>query len=103
MREKLDDLRAADGSGKQSEIEVLPSHPRHRRQGFPIEVVLQHRRLSAWRPGAAAVRALAQSAFIDEDDRSAFVFGLFFNSGQRFCFHCRIFSSFRSSARPVGR
>ncbi len=103
MREKLDDLPAADGAGKQPEIEVPPGHPCHRRQRLPVEVVLQHRRLSARRPGAAAVRALAQSAFVEEDDRPAFVFGLFFNSGQRFRFHLRIFSSSRSRARPVGR
>jgi SnoaL-like domain len=40
---------------------------------------------------------LAQSAFVDEYDRAALVFGLFFNSGQRFCFHSRIFSSSRAS------
>ena len=103
MGEELDDLRAADRSRKQAEVEVPPSHARDRRQALPVEVVLQHRRLSAWCPGAAAVGTFAQSALVDEDDRAAFVFGLFFNSGQRFCFHRRIFSSSRSKARPVGR
>jgi hypothetical protein len=46
--------------------------------------------------------ALAQSTFVDEHDRPAFFPG-FLISGQRFRFHCRIFSSFRSSARPTGR
>ena|SRR5271157_2192935 len=102
MSEKLDNLRAADGSRKQAEVEVPPRHPRNGRQGFPVEVILQHGRLAAWGPGTAAVGTLAQSALVDEDDRAAFDFGLFFNSGQRF-FHRRIFSSSRSKARPVGR
>src|SRR5271157_4042924 len=103
MSKKLDDLWAANGSRKQAKVEVPPRYPGNGRQAFPVEVILQHRRLAAWRPGTAAVRALAQSALVDEDDRSAFVFGLFFNAGQRFCFHCRILSSSRSRARPVGR
>jgi len=49
------------------------------------------------------VRALAQSAFVDEDDGAAFLAGFFLISGQRFCFHRRIFSASRSRARPVGR
>jgi len=84
--QELDDLRAANGSRKQPEVEVPPGDPGDRRQGFPVEVILQHRRLSLWRPGTAAVRTLAQSAFVDEGDRQAVVFGLFFNSGQRCCF-----------------
>jgi len=103
MREKLDDLRTANRTGKQPEVEVPPRHARDGRQHLPVEMILQHRRLSSWRPGTAAVWALAQSAFVDEDDRSAFFFGLFFNSGQRFCFQIRIFSSSRSKARPAGR
>src|SRR5664279_585885 len=102
MLEELDDLRTTDRSRKQAEVEVPPSHARDRRQRLPVKVVLQHRRLSAWCPGAAAVGTFAQSALVDEDDRAAFVFGLFFNSGQCFCFHRRIFSSSRSKARPVG-
>src|SRR5271165_1356800 len=77
MREKLDDLRAANGSRKQPEVEVPPGHARNRRPGLPVEVILQHRRLSAGRPSTAAVRTFAQSAFVDEDDRAAFVFGFF--------------------------
>src|SRR5919109_2114236 len=102
MREKLDDLWATDRSWKQSEVEVPPGYARHRRQRLPVKVILQHRRLSA-RPGTAAVRALAQSTFVDEDDGTAFFPGFFLISGHRFCFHSRIFSSSRSSARPTGR
>src|SRR5271169_832948 len=52
MREKLDDLPAADGARKQPEVEVPPRYPRDRRQCLPVKVILQHRCLSAWRPGA---------------------------------------------------
>jgi len=49
------------------------------------------------------VRALAQSAFVDEDDGAALFVGFFLISGQRSCFQRRIFSSSRSKARPTGR
>jgi hypothetical protein len=41
MREELDDLPAANGSGKQSEVEVPPRHARDRR----IEPKFRCRRL----------------------------------------------------------
>jgi hypothetical protein len=88
---------------KQPKVEVPPRYSRHRRQHLPVEVILLDRRLSARRPGAAAVRVLAQSAFVDEDDGPPLFLGFFLISGQRCCFHRRIFSSSRSSARPAGR
>src|SRR6185437_415021 len=103
MGEELDHLRAANAARKKSEVEVPPRYSRHGRQGFPIEMVLQHRSLAARRPRAAAMRTLAQSTFVDENDGAALVFGLFFNAGQRSRFHCLIFFSSRSKARPVGR
>lgn len=103
MREEQDDLRAADRAGKQSEIEVPPRYPRDRRQSLPVKVILQHRCLSPWRPGPAAVGPLAQSAFVDEDDGSPLFLGFFLISGQRSRFQRRIFSSSRSRARPTGR
>src|SRR5271167_3814334 len=103
MSKKLDDLWAANGTGKQAKVEVPPRHPGNGRQAFPVEVILQHRGLAAWRPATTAMRTLAQSALVDEDDRAPLFFGLFFNSGQRFCFHCWILASSRSRARPAGR
>lgn len=47
------------------------------RDHLPVEVILQHRRLTAPRPRAAAVPSLTQSAFVDEDDR-AMLFLCFF-------------------------
>ena len=61
---------------------LLPDKAPHCAAVMTGQVVLQHRRLAAWRPGAAAMPALAQSAFVDEDDRAALVFGLFLNSGR---------------------
>jgi transposase len=103
LLQELNDLRAANGPGKESEVEVPPRHPRHGRQRLPVEVILQHRRLSLRRPGAAAVRAFAQSAFVAEDDGAALFLRFFLISGQRCCFPRRILSSSRSSARPTGR
>src|SRR5258708_32880263 len=58
MREKLDDRSAANGSGKQPEVEIPPRHARDRPQHLPVEMILQHRCLSSWRPSTTAVRAL---------------------------------------------
>src|SRR2546428_1858256 len=91
MREERDDLAAANGSRKQPKVEVPPGHARYGRQHLPVKVVLQHRRLPARCPGAAAMRALAQSAFVDEDDRPAFVFGLFLTPASAFASTARSF------------
>src|SRR5205809_5913275 len=93
MHEKLDDLRTTDRSWKQSEVEVPPGHARHRRQRLPVKVILQHRRLSAWRPATAAVRALAQSALVDEGDGAPLFAGFVLISGQHYCFRSGLFSS----------
>jgi len=63
---------------------------------MPGEAVLQHRGLSARRPGAHPRRALGESRLIYEDDGLAAFNGVFFSAGQRRCFHWRM-------ARPVGR
>src|ERR1019366_9160361 len=77
MFEELDHLRTFDGAGEEPEVKVPPRHPRHRRQGFPVEVVLQHRGLSPRRPGAAAMGPLAETALVDENYDPALIFGLF--------------------------
>src|SRR5215467_1473477 len=98
MREELDDLGTADGSGKQAKVKVPPGHPGYRRQPLPVKVILQHRRLSPRRPGSTALGSFAQSAFVDEDHGTAFFLGFFLISGQRSSFQRRILSSSRSSA-----
>jgi hypothetical protein len=85
------------------EIEVPQGHARGYGNGLPIEVILQNRSLSPRRPGAAAVWPLAQPAFVDENDRTAFFFGFFLMAGHVFRFHSPMASSLRSSARPIGR
>jgi len=45
----------------------------------------------------------SRKEFAWNSDISGVVFGLFFNSDQRFCVQILIFSSSRSSARPMGR
>jgi hypothetical protein len=72
MGEKRDDLRAANGSGKQPEVKIPKVDSGDHRKGLPGEVILQHRRLSFGGPDARAVRTLAQSTFVGEDDGSPF-------------------------------
>ena len=100
--EKLDDLLGADGLLEDLEVEVPEGKASDDREGLPIEVELEDRRLSRWRPSAPSVRPLAQAAFVYEDDRPAFFVSFFFISGQRLRFHSAIAASFRSRARPTG-
>src|SRR5512146_426899 len=61
VAEELDHLRAANRAGIEAKIEIPPGHASHGRQRLPVKVILQPRRLSAWCPGPAAVRPLAQA------------------------------------------
>jgi hypothetical protein len=103
VSQEFNQLGSFDGSFKQTKVKVPPADPCHQGQHLPVEVVLQHRSLAFRRPGTAAVRTLTQPAFVDEDDRPPFTFGVFFNSGQRTRFQRRIPVSSRSKAFPVGR
>jgi len=100
---EINDLRGFDAAFVQSEIKVIEGDPRRRREGFPIEVVLQNGSLAARRPSAYPVRPLAYSAFVDEDDGAAFFLGFFLRAGHFTRRHWRMASSFRSRARPTGR
>src|ERR1700722_10536506 len=77
MAEELDHLRTFDGAWKEPKVKVPPRNPCHRRQSFPVEVVLQHRGLASRRPGAAAMGPLAEPALVDENYDPALLFGLF--------------------------
>lgn len=103
LAEEVHHLLPSHRARIQLEVKVPGSESGHRRQLLPVEVVLQDRRLAARRPGAAAVRALAQSAFIDEDERPPLPLGFFFSVGQVSRFHRAMRSSSRSRARPTGR
>jgi hypothetical protein len=85
------------------EVEVPDRHPGGNRNGLPVEVVLEHRRLPPRCPGPAPVWTLAQPAFVDEDDGAPFFLGFFLIAGQVLRFHSPMASSLRSSARPTGR
>src|SRR5215467_4276815 len=101
--QKLDDLRSLDRARKELEVKVPPRNPGHHRKRLPVEVELEHRRLTPRRPSPHAVGPFTQSAFVDEDDGLASFCSVFFNSGQRWRFHLRMAGSFRSKARPAGR
>ena len=101
--QELDHLGALDRTGIEPKVETLERQAGDGGQGLPIEAVLQHRGLPARRPGSAAVRSLAYSALVDEDDRAALLAGFFLMAGHCFFCHPRIASSLRSRARPVGR
>src|SRR6266849_5008526 len=47
MSQKLDHLRTANGSWKEPEVETPPGYPGHCREQLPVEMILQHRGLSA--------------------------------------------------------
>ena len=64
---------------------------------------MQHRGLPARSPSAHPGRASAQSAFVDKDDGSPLLPGLFFKAGQSTRCQRRMAFSSRSTARRSGR
>src|SRR3954469_12701031 len=102
MFKKLDDLLGLDRLFEDLKVEVPDGDAGDDRERFPVEVKLEDRCLSTRRPGAPPMRPLAQTTFVDEDDRPALVLGFFLISGQRLRFHSAIKSSLRSRARPTG-
>ena len=101
--EKVHYLGLLDRTGIQTKVEVPQREPGGHRQTLPVEVVLQDGRLPARCPSAAAMRPLAQPAFVDEDEDAPFAERFFLRAGHTFFFQCWICSSLRSRARPVGR
>src|SRR5437868_7377122 len=101
--QKIDDLRTLDRTSVQPEIETQERESSNRRQTLPVEIELENGGLPAGRPRATPMRPLAQSAFVDEDDRAPFSARFFLIADHFFLFQVRISSSLRSRARPVGR
>lgn len=101
--QESDNLGALDGAGVQVEVEVLERETGDGRQAFPVEVEGQDRGLAAGRPGANTVGALAQSAFVEEDEGASFPAGFFLRRGHWRVFQSAILASSRSRARPTGR
>jgi len=100
---KVHDLFLLDGPGIDAKVEVPQCEPGSDRKSLPIKVVLQDGCLSPGRPGAATMRSLTQSAFVDENEDTPLPARFFFSSGHTFFFQLRICFSSRSRARPSGR
>ena len=101
--QKIDHLWAAHRPGIETEVEVPSGDPGDGRERLPVEVILQHGRLTPWRPSPDPVWVLAQPAFVYEDNDSPLPRCVSFNTGPRFSFQRRIACLSRSSACPVGR
>src|SRR3954449_5508051 len=85
MFKKLDDLLGLDRLFEDLKVEVPDGDAGDDRERFPVEMKLQDGCLSARRPGAPPMRPLAQTTFVDEDDRPALVLGFFFLSPASAC------------------
>ena len=103
MAQKLDDLETFDAAGMNLEIEPPESQAPDDRKAFPVKGFMQHRGFSAWSPSAGSRGAGAQPAFVNKDDGSPLLPGLFFNAGHSVRCQRRIFFSSRSTARRSGR
>ncbi len=101
--EKVHRLGGADGVRVEPEIESPPSDAGGSREHLPVEMILQHRSLSARRPSPHPMGPFAQPAFVDKDDGAPLAERFFLSCGQRYRFQYRIASSSRSTARPLGR
>ncbi len=102
MRKEFHNLRASNRSRKQTEVKSPPGDASDGRNRLPIEMKLKHWSLSTRRPGTAAMRSFAQTAFVHKYNGLPLQLGFFLSSGHRFFFHWRIASSSRSIARVVG-
>jgi len=101
--EELNDLGAFDAALVDLKVKPPQRQPANDRKAFPVEGLVQHRRLPARGPGADARRTGAQPAFINEDDSSSLLAGLFFKAGHSTRCQRRMAFSSRSTARRSGR
>jgi hypothetical protein len=75
--DKRNDLLGANGTGKETEVELPERQAGNGRQLLPVETVLEHRRVSTPAPGARHTRALGQARLVYEDDGAPFALGFF--------------------------
>ena len=75
--QKDNHLWTSDGSRKQLKVEVPPRYAGTRRERFPIEVILDNRRLSPWLPSPASVGTFTESALVNKDYCSSLSFSVF--------------------------
>jgi len=100
--EKLDDLWAFDAALMDLKVKPPQGQAANDGKAFPVEGFMEHWSLPARCPGANASRAGAQPAFIDENDGSSLLAGLFFKAGQSTRCQRRMAFSSRSTARRSG-
>ncbi len=103
VAQKLDDLETFDATSMNLEIEPPERQAADDRKAFPVEGFVQHRGLPTRRPSARPGGPGAQAAFVDEDDGSSLLAGLFFKAGNSVRDQRRIAFSSRSTARRSGR
>ena len=77
MSQELDHFGAFDAAGMDLKIEPPERQATDDRKAFPVKGFMEHRGLPAQRPSACPRGAGAQSAFIDKDDGSSLLAGLF--------------------------
>ena len=103
VMEKLDHLETFDAPCMYLEIKPPERQTPNDRKAFPVEGFVQHRGLPTRGPSARPCGAGAQSAFVDKDDETPLLAGLFFKVGHATRFQRRIAFSSRSTARRSGR
>jgi hypothetical protein len=100
--EELDDLLGLDGVLEDLKVKVPNGQPGDDGQSLPVEVKLEDGRLPARCPCTPPVGPLAETTFVDEDDRAPLFLSFFLIAGQRLRFQSSINPSLRSNARPTG-
>ena len=103
MFQELNDLKTFDAAGMDLKQKPPQGQPADERKAFPVERLLQNRRLPSRGPGACASWSGAQPAFVNQDNGLALPARLFFNAGQTSRFQRAIAWSSRSMARRSGR
>ncbi len=103
VAEKLRGLSAFDAAAIEAKIKLPPGNPGQDGEFAPGMTENQLRGLPFGSPSAYDTGALRKTAFINKDNRSAFLQGLFFSAGQECFFQRAIAASSRCTALPAGR
>ena len=101
--EESDELGSANRAVDELEVDIPEGDAGHRGELVPSEAILQDGRLASGCPGSNAVRPLAHTGLIYENDGPALSDAAFFSVGQRFVFQWRMACSSRLMARPLDR
>lgn len=101
--EELHHLLAFDAACMDAKAEAPQGDAANDGKAFPVEGLMQHRRLSAWCPGAHPVGTGAQPRLVNEDDSALLPTRFFLMLGHSTRFQCVILDSSRSMARRSGR